>query len=310
MVMYDYLGFDSEGYNSRGYNMAGYNREGFNEEGYDPNGIDALGISKRTGDKDSKVALAEEFIASGLTLEAFCEDEKKKIEVVTKSFEALKQSPCIRDELAAALEKSKEKPSEEDKEIKEKVLSGEMPIKSVSEIYKVLRICSTEERQQVRELLITAIDSHELKIMEYKNIFGIKEENDTLPIKIIAKISGLTKYVRRSKNQRIKMMIKGLDNEVRRITAYKSPFKPADLKRIGYEEKGKVKYLTITQEMIENAEKYLRAKGEFVCFKTMNDLFMSVVKGTLSEHQLKMVDQKKDKKKEEKKEDKKEEPER
>jgi len=38
-------------------------------------------------------------------------------------------------------------------------------------------------------------------------------------------------------------MIKGLDNEVRRITAYKSPFKPADLKRIGYEEIGQLCYI-------------------------------------------------------------------
>ena len=286
---YNIYGYDRNGFNKEGYNTWGYDRNGYNKEGYDVNGIDVFGMKKATGQKDPRIVLAESFIMSGLTLEEFAKEINRSPSAINNVFQTIRKSPCISEKLDEAIEKSIVETSKETIEVKKQLLSGEINIRDVGCIDDIIRACSEKEKQEVREILIRGVNEHNIKVLEYKKIFGIKEEGKELPQRIIDRINPLLRVVKKSQKPDIRILSRSVYQEMARLESYKSPYKDSDLTRVGYtDKKGKERWLEISPKRIEMAKKYLQSNGEFICYKTMNDVFMGIVRGTLKEHEMEL----------------------
>lgn len=283
---FDIYGYDKDGYDREGYDSNGYDRRGYDKEGYDANKVDELGMSKKTGTKDKRVELAEKFIKSGLTFEEFCKAEEKSADNVKATFDTIIKSPCIKADLEKAL---KEGYSQEAVAIKEQLLSGKKTIVDVGCIDNIIYCATAEERQTIREMVIKAAKSHEVKILQYRTMFGIEATGKELPQRIADRLGTFTSFINKSKDPEVRMAKRHLDAEYTRVLSYRSPFKEGDLKRIGWIKDGKEQYIEISQKRIEKAKKYLEENGEFVCYKTMHDLFQGILKGTFDKRKAKMI---------------------
>ena len=295
---YDLLGYDKDGYNRQGYDSRGYNRQGYNKNGFDENGVDEYGTNRMTGEKDPRITLAEDFISSGLTIDEFCTEKGKPKKSVLTALKSVITSPCVRAGLLEALDIEKKPVTAKQKELKEKLLAGEIKIKDIEDINEVLRAASDDkEKEAIREILMKAVIKGDIRILEYKKIFGLREDGKELPTRIVDRLDSLAKLTRRSKKDEIKKLRYAIEKEEERIKTYRAPFLPGDLKRIGgLDESGKEVWLEITPKRIELAKGYLTATDEFICFKTMNDLFRTMLKNNKLEEKMQMIVSKKTKK--------------
>ena len=287
---YNRYGYDITGFNAEGFNVKGYDREGYDREGYDVNKIDRHGISKKSGEKDTKITIAEKFIESGLTLKEFSEMIEVDPAKVNRLMQTIRRSPYIKDALDEALQKNDVVFSKESMELKQQLLTGQKSIKEVGSIDDIIAVCTESEKQEVREILIKAMNTHEIRILEYQKIFNLDEEKGNLPSQILKRLSPMLTTAKRSKKPEIRSASRGIYKEIDRISRYQSPYNDNDLTKVGYvDENNQSHWLTISKERIEMAKKYLKATGEYICYKTMDDVFMGVLKGTLDEHHLQTV---------------------
>lgn len=301
---YDKNGFDKEGYNKNcfnrerihketgtkynpeGFDIDGYNEEGYNQRGYDINSINKEGINQYTGQKDERIQFAEEFIATGKSIEQFAKDRNMKIEEVRIKIENIRNSPCISGRLDDAFRKNSNKFVGTVKTKKDQLLDGKISIKEVKNINIILRFCSEEESQKITELLIKSVATHAVSILEYRNIFGIEKISPSLPNDIIKNITKLSGTVKNSQNKDIRMLTREIYKESDRIKGYNAPYKPEIGEAMGYFEKPtdkQPKRVEITDEHREMAKQYLIANDEFICKKTMGSTLMKIVKGEIDD---------------------------
>lgn len=162
-------------------------------------------------------------------------------------------------------------------DVKKKLLDGTISLKSVKKIDEVLKICDSEEQEKAYRIVARDIASHEISILEYASIFGFNKDY-SLPNCIVDKIKkSILQKVRNSKDESIRMLSKEIYAEIRRITEYTTPVIQRQGAVMGYLDKE----LTITNEHIDMAKRYLKIQGEFVCNKTMFETLMMMVKGEL-----------------------------
>lgn len=217
---YDKDGYNAEGYNSRGfgkdkihkdtrttYDAEGYDNEGFDRLGYNREGIDCLGIdsngiNKQTGQIDERVILGKEFISSQMTIPQYARRKGKTIEEIEAQVEIAKSIACIRDDVMSVLTKNSNRYIAAKLAEKDKLLEGKIEVRDVRGIEKILALCTEEEK--VMKLLITSIASHNITILEYKDIFVIENFNSKLPQNIIDKISVIKREMARSKDARVR----------------------------------------------------------------------------------------------------------
>lgn len=305
-------GFDIEGYNIEGFNLNGINRDGFrkdgihsktgtkfnldgydingyNEAGYDKDGYDKLGIdknglNKETNQKDKRITFAEEFINSGKSIEMFSKEHAIPASVVKKDLDILKDSPFISAKIIQALQRNADKYINTIFALKDRLIEGKISIKEVKDVRNVLRICSDDEKQKVLGALMKGASTHTISILEYKSIFGIENFEKNLPQDIMNNFDEIILLAKKSGNKELTSLVSGLYKEKDRIKTYRAPYKPEDLKFVGYIKEGENNptRLEITEEHIDMAEEYLKATGEFICYKTMADAFMKMAKGELN----------------------------
>lgn len=296
---YDRKGYNREGYNRRGFDRKGihkktgttfdpkgfdtngYNREGYDKNGYDRNGVNREGINRNTGEKDERVKFAEEFILSGMSMEAFAKNKQMSIEQVKAIIDEIRISAIVKEKLDRALERNANRFMFAVTKDKEQLLTGKITIRDVKGINSVLGFCNPDERKKVTDMLVQAIASHEISILQYKDILGIKQINSSLPQEIIMQIESL----KRSAGPLAREFYKEMD----RMKSYKAPYIPGEGETLGYMEKPtdkKPKMVTITDEHRDMARQYIKATGEFICNKTMQVTLMKIVKGEIGIEQI------------------------
>ena len=281
---YDKEGFDRDGYHIEGFHKDGYNEDGYDKNGYDKNGINREGINRKTGKKDERIEFAEEFIASGQSIEEFAKQKQIPTEQVIEMIEKVRLSPSINEDVDSALEKNSNSYLRIEKNKKEQLLSGEISITDVSGIKDVIKACNSYERKIIIKMLIQAMASHEISVLQYRDILDIKCINSNLPQNIIQQINGL----RRSAGP----LSKELHREMNRLKAYRLPYIASEGETLGYKEKPtdkEPKLVTITDKHRDMARRYLEATDEFVCSKTMNITLMKIIKGEIGIEQIERV---------------------
>lgn len=269
-------GYDEQGYNRKGHHMEGYGDDGFDKNGFDRNGVNSEGINRKTGTKDDRVEFAEEFISYGKSIEAFAKHKQMPVEQVKAIIDEIRTSLIVKEKLDGVLEENANRYFFSVTKEKEQLLTGKISIKEVIGINRVLGLCNPEERKKVTEMLIRGIATHEISVLQYKDILGIKEINSSLPQNIIAQIESLKKSAG--------PLSRELYKEMDRLKPYRTPYIPGEGEKVGYMEKPtdkKPKMISITNEHRDMARQYLRATGEFICNKTMQATLMKIVKGEI-----------------------------
>ena len=165
---------------------------------------------------------------------------------------------------------------------KDKLLEGKIEVRDVRGIEKILALCTGEEKEKVMKLLITSIASHNITILEYKEIFAIENFNSKLPQNIIDKIAVMKGEVTRSKDAEVRKQVKEIYAEIRRLESYKAPYRKGALTKVGYSENGKAVMFDITSELEVLAKRYLIATEELICYKTMSNALTKIAKGDVN----------------------------
>lgn len=287
-------GFNINGWNIKGinqktgtlYDIEGYDRDGYSQEGYDRDGYDRLGINQNginqeTGKRDIRIEFAERFIASEKSIEQFAKEKQLPVEEVIAKIEEIRKSPFISEAINVALNRNANKFLGTLKTKKEQLLSGKIAVIDIMGIHDVIRLCDFEERKKVTEMLIKAMTSHEISILQYRDILGIKEINSSLPQNIIAQIEQVKRFAG--------PLAREMYREIDRLKPYRMPYRESEGETLGYMEKPtdkKPKMVTITGEHRDMARQYLIATDEFICNKTMQATLMKIVKGELGIEQI------------------------
>lgn len=290
---YDVNGFNSEGIHEETqtkFNPDGYDRDGYNQNGYDRNGYDRLGINSEginidTQKKDERLFLAEEFIEAGKSIEKFAQDKQMDIEEIRAKLEEIRKSPVMSERITLALGKNASRFKGAMQTKKMQLLAGEISVKDITGIDVILRLSSNEEREKITELLIKQVAAHDIKVLEYGNIFGIQNIDSSLPKAIIERLKLLNGQARMSQNKNIKLLSKEMYKEIDRMKAFSTPYIASPGEQLGYMEHPEdtaPKMVTITDEHRDMARQYIKATDEFICNKTMQATLMQIVRGQLN----------------------------
>lgn len=286
---FNFKGWNIDGINQKTgtlYDLEGYNRDGYNQDGYDREGYDRLGINKKginrdTGEKDVRIEFAERFIASGKSIEQFAKEMQLPEEEVSAKIEEIRKSPCISETIKVALNRNSNRFLGTIKTKKEQLLSGKITVTDIKGINNVIRFCNLEERKKVTEMLVQAMASHEIGILQYREILGIKRIESSLPQDIIKQIEYFKIFAG--------PLSREMYREMERLRPYRTPYIANEGEALGYMEKPtdkKPKMVSITDEHREMAREYIIATGEFICNKTMQATLMKIVKGEIGIEQI------------------------
>lgn len=175
--------------------------------------------------------------------------------------------------------------------INSKLLSGEMTLKQYSrEFYKgkkiktlLSHITDENERKQFHTLVVNAIASRELTMMDYLRLFS--EEYDYRSI-----TNSINTYMNTASKEMPELKGKGksIDRatiEIKTLRKYSKPYQTKDFlgQKMGFvNSEGKTEMITITQEHIEYAKKYLHLEDEYICYATINSILLKLIKGEIT----------------------------
>lgn len=281
---YDRRGANRQGYTVKGLHIDGYDENGYDANGYDKNGNDINGINRITGKVDKRIKIAQKIIEEDLTIEQFCKKYSLPMEEVKAAINAIRETPCVKQQLDKVLASHANKYVSVLHSTANAVLTGKMKITEARNIQEVIRISSEGDREKLTNMLMSAITSHEIGIMEYARMFGKDVEYSRLPKYMVEVLSGMKKTA----GPRTREMYKEID----RVKAYQQPYRAIDGERMGYLAKPTDKAPTmvdITDTERDLARDYLRASGEYICNKTMQATLMKVIKGEIDESKIERI---------------------
>jgi len=281
---YNKKGLDKDGYNEDGYNKDGYDREGYTAAGYDKLGISREGINRKTGEKDERIIFAEEFIASKSTIEQFAREKQMSVEEVNSRIAQIRHSICVKEGIDNLLTGNSNRYLGTLNTKKEQLLSGKVTVRDVRGIDAILKLCDMEETEKITGMLVRELTAHDISILDYQKILGIKELGSGLPSAIVEKLEYFNGMVKRSNNPQIRMAAREMHAEISRVREYRTPYRANEGEALGYFANPTDKeptVVSITDEHREMAREYLHATDEFICNKTMTATLMKLVRGDL-----------------------------
>ena len=175
--------------------------------------------------------------------------------------------------------------------INSKLLSGEMTLKQYSrEFYKgkkiktlLSHITDKNERKQFHTLVVNAIASGELTMMDYLRLFSEEYDYRTITNSINTYMNTASKEMPELKGKG-----KSIDRatiEIKTLRKYSKPYQTKDFlgQKMGFvNSEGKIEMITITQEHIEYAKKYLHLEDEYICYATINSILLKLIKGEIT----------------------------
>ncbi len=281
---YDKRGADKYGYTARGLHIEGYDENGYDVNGYDRNGNDRNGINRITGQVDKRIQLAKKIVEEDLTIEQFSKKYSLPMEQVKSAINAIRETPCIKQQLDEVLAKHSNEYMGALRLTANEILAGRIKITEVKNVSTIIGICSERDREKLTSMLMSAITSHEIGIMQYARMFGEGVEYTRLPKHMVEVLSEMKKTA----GPRAREIYKEID----RVKAYQQPYRSIDGERMGYLAKPTDKTPTmvdITDTERDLARDYLKASGEYICNKTMQATLMKVIKGEIDEAKIERI---------------------
>ena len=247
---------------------------------------------KEQGEQHPNLILVNDFLEANTSKILFCKKHNIDIEQLNH---AIKEVSFIYPEIATKVAKRNEQTSaihlSTVESINNKLLSGEITPKQYSrEFYKrkkidtlLAHITDENERKQFHTLVVKAIASGELTMMDYMRLFS--EEYDYKTI-----INNINTYMKTASKEMPELQ--GKDKpinmatiELKSLKKYSKPYKSKDF--VGTERgfvnsDGKTEMVTITEEYLEYAKKYLHLEDEYICYLTMNSILSKLIKGEIT----------------------------
>lgn len=317
---YDEEGYDIYGYNAEGYNRDGYDRYGYDKLLFNRSGlhkitkekIDRKGLTrqdykqmqkeaerkkleeeyKKQGEKHPDFILVSNFLESNTSKILFSKKNNISIEQLN---EAIKNISTFYPEMATKIAEKSEQSSAIHlsvvDSINKKLLSGEITIQQYSrEFYKGKKIndllkyiTDPNERKKFHMLVVTAIASGELTMMDYMRLFS--EDRDYKSI-----INGVNSYIKIASKEASELQgkdkpINKANIEIKSLKKYAKPCQNKDFvgeRRGFYDSDGKIETVTITEKHVEYAKKYLQLHNEYICYSTINSILSKMVKGEIT----------------------------
>ncbi len=253
---------------------------------------------EKQGENHPNLILVKQFLGSNTSKKKFCEEHNisikqlnNVIEEVSGVFPEIEEKVVEKNRQASAIHFSTVE------SINSKLLSGEITIEQYSrKFYKGKKISqllsgttNASERKQIHTLVIKAIASGELKMMDYVRLFSEASERkkeynyDTV-------INCLNAYMRTAKVEVPELQGKGkpigkANIQIRSLKKYSMPFRSKNFigSKIGFKDSdGNIEMTTITEEHIEYVKKYLHLEDEYICDKTVNSALSKMIKGEIT----------------------------
>ena len=285
-TLFDRFGFDIEGYDENGFNKDGYDREGYDVKGFNKFGINREGINKETGEKDSRVLLAEEFINYGKSINEFALAKTMNPTKLHSLISQVRNLPFLKPKIDEILNRNSKNYLAVLKKKKQNIFSGKLLLRDTSNVEDILNICSEDEKHKLEAMIVEEISSHSLGIMQYVRMFNLKPANSKTIDKIDAKINAQIYKVTHNKKYFPGNSAMQLRKEQARLNVYKTPYKPSENEKVGYMKNPNDRQpvmFSITDEHRQMAKEYLNSIDEYICGKTMRDAFFKIAKGELNQ---------------------------
>ena len=272
-------------YDLDGYGEDGYNKEEYDREGYDRNNINAEGINRETGEKDERITFAERFIESGQTIKQFAKEFQMKEDEVKRKIEEIRKSPCIRERIDRALGNNANRyVMAQTAKIEEALKTGS--VREIEGIQEMLIIADSEQKNALKKMLIKALATENLSILELKRILGIGEINEALPQNIINVLREQLKiFIDIRNDKELQPLRRNVEAKLSDIATYKAPYRPNEGESRGYTDPKTESIINvpITEEHRTIARQYVILTGGFICSKTMEQAFRMIIKGELTQ---------------------------
>lgn len=296
--------YDLEGYTREGYNELGHNREGifkatgtlYGEEGFNRYGINREGIDRSTGQKNTSVALVEDYLAAKTSMQLFCKKRDMLVPEFQKTLQYVKAAyPGITEEdVKKASQRSSEVYLHKRRGAFQKLISGEVTmdeyVKSEDGIVKfedLLQEAKTEEdTTKLYKVVGTHMASGQMRMGEYLRLFVKGRPNYGAYLVMMGEknVPGMFDEV----HSRIKYMpelrglVSRLHTEKRRLEGHRR--KDTKLEKIGYidKETGEEHLMDVTEKHIEFAKTHLRNSGEYICGLTIEGVLKQMARGELT----------------------------
>lgn len=286
-------GFDIEGYNEKGYNEQGFDREGYNQEEYNKYEVNREGINKKTGEKDTRILLVEDFINSDTSRQKFCEQRNinsEEFNVLLKEiFDIYPKIGVTKEEISKKAQQSSAIYLAKREKIANELINGELSIEEYCNNNAGIKfedllkgVKGTDKEIKLYNIFGKNFTTGELDMMDYIKIFEKDKYDSGTYMRTMQKFINFEKEC--SKHKELLELYKKLRKEEKRLEKYKAPFKKNEISSIGYidRETGSLENIEITDKHIEYAKQYLIAKGQYICRSNMHRTFMMFAKKELS----------------------------
>ena len=247
---------------------------------------------KEQGEQHPNLILVNDFLKTNTSKMLFCKKYNIDIEQLNN---AIKEVSLVYPEIATKITERNKQTSaiylNSIESIINKLLSGEMTIEQYSrENYKGKRIDAildkiTDEnkRKQFHTLVVKAIASGKLTMMDYMRLFSKEYDYKTI-------INSINQYMKIASKEIPELQGKDkplhmANIEIKSLKKYSRPYKSNDFigTSKGYvDSKGKTIMVPIAEEYITYARKYLQLEDEYICYATMNSALSKLVKGEVT----------------------------
>lgn len=251
------------------------------------------------GDKHPYLVLVKNFLNSNTSKGMFCKKNNISIDELNKAIEeVMRVYPDLHEQINKHSKQSSMRYFYKISNIVQSLLSGEMTIEqyyrnntNAFPIDEILSgIDNIESNDNIRKMVVDAMASGKLSMMDYIKLFG---KQDSKNVELV--ISEAKEFLRTTGKfipelVGTKKPINIANSMVIELKKYKRPYKATeflDSKR-GFvnPNTGKLEMVTVTQEHLDYAKKYLHLNGEYICATTMGETLSKLIKGEISKEEI------------------------
>lgn len=248
------------------------------------------------GENHPKLILVNNFLSSNTSKKLFCKTNDIREQELD---EALQEVGSIYPELKQKIEDKNRQTSaiylSRVEKITTKLLSGEMTLAQYSrennaniKISDLLRrIKNFEDRKNLQKIIINAIASGDLQMMDYVRLFSLEYDYKTV-------ISSINSFIKETVKELPELQGKGkpinlAQMQVKELKKFEKLYKKSDFlgsSRGFKDNNGEIKMIQITDEHIEYARKYLKLEDEYICYRTMEQAISKLIKGEITKEEI------------------------
>lgn len=251
------------------------------------------------GDKHPYLVLVKNFLSSNTSKGMFCKKNNISIDELNKAIEEVMQVyPDLHEQINRHNKQSWMRYFYKISNIVQSLLSGEMTIEQYyrnnTNAFPIDEILSgiddIESNDNIRKMVVDAMASGRLNMMDYIKLFG-KQDSKNIEL-VISEAKDFLRTTGKFIPELVgtKKPINIATSRVIELKKYKRPYKATEFleSKRGFvnPNTGKLEMVTVTQEHLDYAKKYLHLNGEYICATTMGETLSKLIKGEISKEDI------------------------